>query len=274
MIEDATIAASLLSRSRIEADRKLDVMSGSAGAILGLLALGRADPGSGAIERAVICGRHLVDSRVTTAEGPRAWATLKGRPLAGFSHGASGIGYALVKLHEATGDPSFLQAASEAIDYERSIFSPSEQNWPDLRADASEFMTAWCHGAPGIGLARVGMLGSLDRAQVREDLDIALSTTRSHGLQELDQLCCGNLGRVNLLVEAAGRLARPDLLDVARKQVSCIISRAGEGRAFLAMPLHYASIYNPSLFKGMSGIGYQLLRVASPGDLPSLLLWG
>jgi lantibiotic modifying enzyme len=32
-------------------------------------------------------------------------------------------------------------------------------------------------------------------------------------------------------------------------------------------------VYNPGLFQGMAGIGYQLLRLACPDELPSLLLW-
>ena len=71
-----------------------------------------------------------------------------------------------------TGKERFRTAACAAIAYERSLFSPETGNWPDLRElktsrqtgddDQQRFMMAWCHGAPGIGLARLCSLQHLD----------------------------------------------------------------------------------------------------------------
>ena len=58
---------------------------------------------------------------------------LKEEMLTGFSHGAAGIAYALLKLHEATGESSFREAALEAEAYETSVFLPEVSNWPDFR---------------------------------------------------------------------------------------------------------------------------------------------
>ena len=33
------------------------------------------------------------------------------------------------------------------------------------------------------------------------------------------------------------------------------------------------TVDNPALFQGAAGIGYQLLRLAAPEKVPSLLLW-
>src|SRR5208283_1656347 len=84
-------------------------------------------------------------------------------PLTGMSHGASGIAFALLELHAATGRSQFLEAARGGFAYEDSLFDPKVGNWPDLRA-AGDPGTAplppshgrtWCHGAPGIALARL-----------------------------------------------------------------------------------------------------------------------
>jgi lantibiotic modifying enzyme len=37
---------------------------------------------------------------------------------------------------------------------------------------------------------------------------------------------------------------------------------------------HNATPFAPGFFRGMAGIGYQLLRLADPNSLPSVLLWG
>ena len=73
-------------RERVEADRKLDIMSGTSGAILGLLALHRVTGDQAVLEAAVTCGNHLLMSRIAVGSGHRAWATLNGRVLTGFSH--------------------------------------------------------------------------------------------------------------------------------------------------------------------------------------------
>jgi hypothetical protein len=88
--------------------------------------------GGDALSRAVACGEHLLRKRTESPEGPRAWKTDGDRLLTGFSHGAAGIAYALLRLFEATRDRRFKQTAEEAIQYERAMFVPERGNWPDL----------------------------------------------------------------------------------------------------------------------------------------------
>jgi lantibiotic modifying enzyme len=77
-------------------------------------------------------------------------------PLAGLSHGAAGIAWALLALFARTGEERFRTAARGGIAFERSVFSTEAGNWRDLRdPEHARFPTAWCHGAPGIGLARL-----------------------------------------------------------------------------------------------------------------------
>ena len=45
--------------------------------------------------------------------------------------GELGLGY--LTAWKLTGDERYRAAARQAIDYERSLYSPSERNWPDLR---------------------------------------------------------------------------------------------------------------------------------------------
>ena len=85
--------------------------------------------------------------------GPGVSSTL----LTGLSHGAAGIGLALFELHAATGRPEFLETARGAFAYEDTFFDPRENNWRNLRSSPRllPFARAWCHGAPGIALARM-----------------------------------------------------------------------------------------------------------------------
>jgi type 2 lantibiotic biosynthesis protein LanM len=278
LLADAKQAASLILLDNIATDKYFDILSGVAGAILGLLALYQVSTDSDVLAQAISCAHHLLNHRVKSDSGFKTWATVGEKPLTGFSHGAAGIAYALLRLHEVTQDAVFREAAEEAIAYERSLFSPSEGNWPDLRPFAliegkPSYMTSWCHGAPGIGLARLGSLAIVDTPEIQKEIAIALNTTLQFGLQNIDHPCCGNCGRIEVLLVAAQKLLRPDLVETVKKQASLVMARAKQVGGFYLFPQLPKDVYNPGFFQGTAGIGYEFLRLAYPNLLPSVLLW-
>jgi type 2 lantibiotic biosynthesis protein LanM len=267
--------AEMLVAGHIASDRNFDLLMGAAGAALALLALYRATRLPEALDKAVLCGEHLLQHRSASRQGPKAWKTLGEEILTGFSHGAAGIAYALLKLYEATGESSFREAALEAQAYESSVFLPEVSNWPDFRyppaADGYIHRTAWCHGAPGIALSRLAALPILDTPQVRQDIAHGLRATRLAEVQALDTVCCGAMGRVEALVVAARELGDPDYLQQAQKMASSILRRSRQEGSY-ALGWKKAP-YLASFHQGMAGIGYQFLRLSAPASLPSLLLW-
>ncbi|NER27310.1 MAG: type 2 lantipeptide synthetase LanM [Symploca sp. SIO1C4] len=265
LLDTAVIAASLITKESIADDHQFDTMSGSAGAILGLLTLYDANQNPVILEQALECGYHLLDHRSLSKSGFRAWATLEEQLATGISHGAAGIAYALARLYKTTQEKVFLEAAEEAIAYERSVFSPTTGNWSD--------MTSWCHGAPGIGLARLGTLEVIDTTEIRQEIEVALNTTEQFGLQKLDHLCCGNFGRMELLLVAGSKLSRSHLCETGRKQAAQVVGRVKQTGAFYLFPEFNGDIYNPGFFQGTAGIGYELIRLAYPEALPSVLMW-
>jgi type 2 lantibiotic biosynthesis protein LanM len=276
LVERARDAAALIGPEVVAEDRMLDVLGGGAGTILGLLALhessGEVDP----LERAAMCARHLVEQRVASPAGYRTWQTPTGEMLSGFSHGAAGTAYALLRYGARANDPAAHAAAVEAIAYERSLYSPEARNWRDLRAgvapDGHAFMTSWCNGAAGIALARIGGLGALDEPDVREDIEIGLATTRAVAPQGTDTMCCGTLGRADILLTAARRLDRADLAGAALARATVVVHRARRDGRYLLMPRLPPGVYSPGFFQGTAGIGYTLLRLAHPDRLPAVLL--
>ncbi|MGI8551694.1 MAG: type 2 lanthipeptide synthetase LanM family protein [Dehalococcoidia bacterium] len=254
LIEEAGRAAATITPARIREDRSLDVVSGAAGAILGLLALQRTAASPQILDQAAACGRHLLLHRFVAASGQRTWITLRDEPLSGFSHGAAGIAYALLRLSEATGEREFLDAAAEGVAWEASLFVPEAGNWLDRRQPAADghpaFMAGWCHGAPGIGLARLGSLPQLDALQLRQEIEAALRTTEEAGLRGVDILCCGSCARIEFLLEAARRLQRPDLLRKVRTQARSMATRAMQESGY-RLPISLPEgICSPGLFTG------------------------
>jgi type 2 lantibiotic biosynthesis protein LanM len=274
-LDHARRFAEMLDAEHIASDRKFDLMTGAAGAALGLLALHRATRLPEALDKAVLCGEHLLEHRSASPPGPRAWKTLRGKMLTGFSHGAAGIAYALLKLYEVTNESSFLEAALEAEAYESSVFLPEVCNWPDIHIPPTEqgyvHQTAWCHGASGIALSRLAALPIVDTPQVRQDISHGLRATQLAGTEWPDTVCCGAMGRVEVLVVAAKELGDAAYLQQAQKMASSILRRSRKGGSY-ALAWKKAP-YLASFHQGMAGIGYEFLRLAAPPSLPSLLLW-
>lgn len=278
LLDDALRVAAWITPEKIDQDQALDVISGAAGALLSLLALYETCGESTLMDQALACGHQLLERRVQSPSGLWAWPTLEGKLLTGFSHGAAGIAYALLRLAALTSEKTFHMAAIEAIRYEQSLFDPNEGNWPDLRSAPPEMphrMVGWCHGAPGIGLARLAGLPMVDTPAIRAEIEAALATTQRFHIQDLDQLCCGNLGRAEFLLAAATALKRPSLGILAQQQTAQIVGRAEQQGGYRLNPMLQPAgdCYEPGLFQGLAGIGYTLLRMADPSKFPVLLLW-
>lgn len=124
-------------------DSEFDVVYGSAGTILALLAVHEATGSERALAIAVDHGRHLAEHAVFDD------MTL------GFAHGVEGVGYALSRLAAKLGHVQF---ADRALEVFRHV---------DLRR-AEVTKTSWCHGTTGFALSR-GTESLVDTARPRTD---------------------------------------------------------------------------------------------------------
>src|SRR5699024_102049 len=75
--------------------------------------------------------------------------------LTGFSHGVSGMCWALFELFSITKKHIYFDNAQTLLSYERGFFNKQRKNWKDLRPSTKEDLDPvyWCHGAAGIGLS-------------------------------------------------------------------------------------------------------------------------
>lgn len=273
LLADAVEIATLVTPERIAADDVLDVMKGCAGTALALLALDRVAPaalrGKGPAERAAECGEHLLARRVPAGGEPRGWPTKDLPPRCGFAHGAAGISYCLTRLFERTGDARFREAAEEGIAFEHGCFDSEHGNWPLPGVPGQRFMTAWCSGAPGVALGRLGMTAS-GSAPVQQDLRAALDTTATCALVPVDSLCCGNMGRSDILLQAHKVLGEDRLLAAAEETATQVVLRSRERGGHYYWPTS-GGRFALSFFGGAAGVGYTLLRLARPSLLPCVL---
>ncbi len=275
LLADAHALVALATDDLIAADQQLDVIGGAAGAILGLLRLHRESKSADVLARATRCGEHLLRQSRVGAEGRRSWTGLGGpHDVNGMSHGAAGFAYALASLASATGRDDFANAAAECIAFENASYDPRRHTWPAIFGDGQQhWPTQWCHGAPGVGLARIGIvrLHGANATPLIADVENAVTAVQDGwSSQLLDTLCCGALGSVEFLAEAGIALGRSELCDLASRRLLNVMSAAtargdyrwsGGSRRF-----------NPGLFRGIAGIGYTALRRIDE-SLPNVLLW-
>ena len=274
LLDAASEVVALITRERIASDRRFDVSSGCAGTLLALLALEHEEPAAGALEVARLCGCHLLEHRIAYRDLPRAWATPDHPPLSGFAHGASGIACALLRLDEL-GLGEFRAAALEAFAYERALYDPESRSWLDPRFERPLEQAAWCHGPPGMALARAVGLGGAAAGPDCSDLEECLELTSALPESPLDHVCCGNLGRADILWTTGCSLSRPQLLDQASELAARVLARA-EADGFSVAPDEaertVPASFRPSFFRGLAGIGYTLLRLVNPHRLPCVLV--
>ena len=130
-------------------------------------------------------------------------------------------------------------------------------------------MCAWCHGAPGIALGRLRSLRHLDDdAEIRNEIDVALQTTLAQGFGKNHCLCHGDLGNVELLLQAGQLLGIPAWKHQTERITGTVLSSI-EQCGWLCGAPH--GVETPGMMTGVAGIGYGLLRLAHPEQVPSVL---
>ena len=276
-----------------ETGHNFDLLAGCAGAIPLLLRAERRHGGPAALTAAAArLGDHLL---ATAARDDAGWSWGDfGMPgvkqqgnLLGFSHGAAGVGWALLELHHATGEARFREAGEGAFRYERHWFDAEHGNWPDLRdpeasgmasaADVPALMTAWCHGAAGVGLSRLRAWELSGDEATRKEAETAVATTLDNlrGGTEMsqtnDSLCHGRGGNCETLIYGSQVLDRPDWLrraeEIGLQEIAaCAVPR-------MPWPCGTSgAVEVPGLMLGLAGIGYFYLRLADPAGTPPVLI--
>jgi lantibiotic modifying enzyme len=271
---------------------QMDVLAGCAGAIVASLRLHEQFSAEDKLlEFATRLGDHLIEKAVKTETG-WSWGDLH-KPdngafgnLTGYSHGAGGIGCALLELFSATKQARFREAGESAFQYERHWFDPDKGNWPDLRDPALSggsrdqgvsFMNAWCHGAPGIALSRLRSYEILGCETGAAEAETAINTTveNLYGNAEMSQtnysLCHGLGGNCEALIYGARVLEKPELFARAEE----VALRGIEAYEAQNLPWPCGGPGNSEaagLMQGLAGISYYYLRMVDPERTPSVLI--
>ncbi|WP_416150018.1 type 2 lanthipeptide synthetase LanM family protein [Salipaludibacillus sp. HK11] len=133
--------------------------------------------------------------------------SLEDTALAGFSHGLTGICYALSEYSTISSEEVKFEIANvitKTLHFEDTFFVKSEKNWTDNRNNTNNFSTPfWCHGAAGILLGRVKILQNMGALCEVNYIHDALITTIQQGEDHMqgNSLCHGTMGNIDILNE-------------------------------------------------------------------------
>jgi len=272
-------------------EHEYDLIGGNAGAVAALIALHGQLQESWLLDFAAQLGDELVQAARETPGGGSSWPSVTMRwrhHLTGFSHGAAGIGFALLELHRATADVAYRRVAERAFVYEQRWYDTGTRNWADLRevqvrrarcGGQLPAATFWCHGAPGIALSRARAYSVLGTTTYRTEALNAQRTTRVTveallATSSSDFSLCHGLAGLADVLSVVG-----PVVDSSEEETRWLVQRVAERgiqwslAAGMMWPCGTGAGETPGLMLGLAGIGWFYLRVANP-SFPSVLVVG
>ncbi len=257
-----------------------DIISGSAGTGLYLLWAHRQYGDDAGLALARGAGNALIADAERASEGQLRWkvnATIP-REYPNFAHGTAGVSYFLAKLHEATRDPRFLEAAVSGARYLQAVATKTANDGRMVHhsspGNEKLFYLSWCHGPAGTArlfhtLERL----TLDRSYGAYAEQLAVATIdmkvpeRSPGFWNNVSRCCGNCGVSDYFVARHRTVRDAKALAFAERVAKDTIARGtaeGDGMKWVQAENRVspdAVVAQTGLMQGAAGVGLAMLHL-------------
>lgn len=172
----------------------------------------------------------------------------------GFAHGCIGIAYALLRLYEHTANEVFRIKALELIVLEDEL----------IEVKGNEHK--WCWGNVGVGIALLDMYRIINDEYILTKIHQIIRDYPASWKND-DSICHGNMADIELLsqyihsnlIESHKELASSEY----NKRLASVLTNKLEQKDYQINQLQ--ELPNYTLFTGLSGIGYELLRLLGKG---------
>lgn len=238
-------------------DHYFDLLSGNAGAILAAIHLYQTTGEKEYLDMAEELERCLWEHRCEMESGSGWKIPGMEIPLAGMAHGNSGFLLAYTMLYKAVRKKEYLDKIKSILTYEDSLYSEEYGNWLDLRCpDRNKIMNAWCHGAPGILLARMELKEIMGNAAVNRDIGRCVKGILQQ--KEMNKICICHGVAGNLIIldrySKSFKDGMPDGFTVVLKARLLQMLEQSEN-------ISVTESRNPAFMNGISGVGYVLLKL-------------
>lgn len=155
------------------------------------------------------------------------------------------------------------------------IFTESDKQYQQYLHEVLKFIATnieniqrnhWCHGAVGIALSLMNMKNSTNYSLYSKIYSYLDKFIKNSSVDCLDILCHGNAGAIDYFIEKF----------LQYNDKNSLVTAYSIGEVICANALaHISDNETPEalgLFNGLTGIGYELLRLYAPEIVPSVLL--
>ena len=259
-ILDEGLRALKLVESKISHDKKYDFLLGCSGLIPAISAFIVATDSEVGRESLDATSKYLIQA-VDSGEIHDRLDFLRG-----YSHGYTGVAYALAVVYSRTKDHTLLDRIRLLIRKENELLAGG--NWTDEHKIGEVHQVSWCHGSAGIALGRI-LIGNLIGGS-QDDLiyTAALKETKSDFWIESHCLCHGTLGNLEILGEVR-KLDPSAVTDVEWEELSKLVFAKITASGWHSITVEQSM--NLGLMTGLAGVGYAHLRSASSTLIPSVL---
>jgi hypothetical protein len=281
-----------LRRLRGAASLTIDLMYGTAGTILGLLAMHAATGET----QFLVEGRTLGDELVGKALAAKAsdgcyWeipSSSPGGPVIpylGLLHGAAGVALALAYLGSVTGDGRYVATARAAAELllAQAVRCPTDaavedsENeeelliWPGHLDDAAEGLQSHCHGAGGIGQFFLWLDALVPDPRYRKAArSAAYAMAARRAAETRAGICHGVSGTGHFMLDCYQGFGDSQWLALARECSGRLQRFRLPGRPGV-YAMHGKEAVSPDLMLGYAGLGSFLLRFAKAASASDLI---
>lgn len=245
---------------KIANDKILDIIGGSAGCLTALITANKYLPPTHFKNLSRNCVERILqlypqpDIHSEQFQG----VSNNSKPATGFAHGAIGMAWALNRYYALFPSAEVFTWIQAALKYQRENFDSNN--------------TSWCHGSTGIGLALLDMQKYLPDQIDDQQINIALTQTLKSFKQinySAHCLCHGLMGNLDFLYKISQE--KPHLFSYQEylNYAAALVQHIEQHGVAYALQGHNSVV---GLMTGLSGVVYQLLRIADPETVPSILL--
>ena len=267
----------------LKAPKSFDYLTGISGLLVFLLDIAKEKP-----EVEAVCDTladQIMKAAISVADDKHAWPSEdfrsvpgeKDQYLGGFSHGATGIAYALSKYYacKKSKPDQVKKAIYMALNYEKSLFEVNTSRYADKRFGLDLDLTSvfWCHGSAGVLLGQILIADHLNEdflnKRTIEDeqvLEGVLNDIITSGIGSNYCLCHGDMSNLEILYNVADKTSNTEIKNTVMKYISGYANAINTGK--LDKLPSYETL---GLFEGISGIGYNLLKFSSWNEIPTLI---
>lgn len=194
--------------------------------------------------------------------------------LGGLSHGFSGLAVTFMKLGYLSEREDIRDYGMKFLQSDQSLYDESLNGWINKLHEEKKVSHYWCHGSVGIGLSRLKMTKYVDETTKLEiESDIVRATKSLNPLEPLkdDGLCHGNMAIVDYYLELYLYTKKIEHYNKALAIGNYVLKAYQNNDKYNL--IEFEGFPPVGLFKGLSGIGYEYLRLAAPESVPSVLIF-